>query len=306
VINRCRRAPFLASYQEFSIFVCDCADWLPSQAELNTAARFTARDVATPAALFVADPFLARDADETLLFFELMPSGSLRGAIGLARSRDAGIWTYEGIVLDEPFHLSFPHVFQWQTHWFMVPECAEHGEVRLYRATSFPDKWEFERTLLKGRFADSVLWEQSGTWYMLTSPRMETLKLFLAETPLGPWMEHPSSPVVENDLSAARPGGPVVAAGRSTFRLAQDCRGAYGRALSAYVVEEIGPSFYQEKPYRQGPVLGVGGSAAPGTRGMHHLHALQAQTGRWTVACDGWRMRRTWAHRVLLPAIGEK
>ena len=303
MINRCRRAPFLASYQDLSIYLCDCADWAPSRQELVAAARFSARDVDDPPALFVADPFLALAGDRTYLFFELMPRNTLRGVIGVAHSRDRRHWTYGGVVLREPFHLSFPNVFRRGDDWFMVPECAEQGEVRLYRAVSFPTEWTFERTLLEGRFADSVLWEHDGTWFMASSPRMETLRLFVAPDPLGPWTEHPRSPIVEGDLSAARPAGPPIPCDGVTVRLAQDCRGTYGRAVGAFRIESISAEAYSERPCGQGPVLGPGAALAPQAQGMHHLHAQRAGAGRWIVACDAWRMRRTWARRVLLPAI---
>ena len=47
-----------------------------------------------------------------------------------------------GIVLDEPFHLSYPQVFQWQGAWYMTVESAGARRVSLYRATDFPLRWE--------------------------------------------------------------------------------------------------------------------------------------------------------------------
>lgn len=292
MINRCRRAPFLVSYQEFSIFVCRSSHWAPSEADLDAGSRFTARDVTTPKALFVADPFLAKGGDGWHLFFELMPRDTLRGVIGVAHSTDLRTWTFGGTVLEEPFHLSFPFVFQWNGDWFMMPECAEQGEVRLYRASSFPNDWVFERTLLRGRFADSVMWEKQGLWFLLSSPRMETVRLFNAPSPLGPWTEHPCSPIVENDLAASRPAGPVIVAGETTVRLAQDCQKTYGRAVFAFSIDELSATAFRERPWGTGPVLGPGRDRSR-SHGMHHLHVVQTEDDSWVAACDGWRTRRT-------------
>lgn len=46
------------------------------------------------------------------MFFEVMNQDSDRGEIGLALSDDGIHWEYSQIVLVEPFHLSYPHVFR--------------------------------------------------------------------------------------------------------------------------------------------------------------------------------------------------
>jgi len=65
-------------------------------------------DVTDIPADFVADPFMLRRDDTWYMFFEVMHSKTQRGEIGLATSNDALSWTYDRIVLKEPFHLSFP------------------------------------------------------------------------------------------------------------------------------------------------------------------------------------------------------
>jgi hypothetical protein len=279
------------SYQEFSIAVCRSASWAPTDKELAQAARFTAKDVGSPKALFVADPFLVGEPGNWHIFFELMPRGSRKGVIGVAHSEDASKWTYDRVVLEEQFHLSFPFVFRWDDQWLMIPESSEKGEVRLYRADSFPSGWRFERTLLTGRYSDSVVWESDGEWYMLTSPRMETACLFHAPEPIGPWTEHPSSPVVDGDLRSARPAGPMIASDRGWIRLAQDCEGTYGRAVSAFRVTCLSAENYVEERVSEEPVLGPGAESWR-RRGMHQLHSIEVQSGGWICVCDGWRIRR--------------
>ena len=62
------------------------------------------------------------------------------GDIGLAVSDDGINWSYKQIVLDEPFHMSYPYVFKWQEDFYMIPESQEANSVRLYRALDFPTK----------------------------------------------------------------------------------------------------------------------------------------------------------------------
>ena len=66
----------------------------------------TAADMRDVPASFVADPFLIRSGGLWYLFFEVMHPSTGRGVIGLATSEDAAHWTYRGVVLEEPFHLS--------------------------------------------------------------------------------------------------------------------------------------------------------------------------------------------------------
>jgi hypothetical protein len=65
----------------------------------------TRHEVTDIPAAFVADPFLVREAAGWVMFMEVMNAGTGRGEIALARSPDGLEWSYEGVVLREPFHL---------------------------------------------------------------------------------------------------------------------------------------------------------------------------------------------------------
>lgn len=96
----------------------------------------TKHDVSDVSAGYVADPFMLRLDSTWYMFFEVVNEHSKKGEIGLATSGDGLRWTYRQIVLAEPFHLSYPYVFQWQNEFFMVPETCHMNSVRLYRADS--------------------------------------------------------------------------------------------------------------------------------------------------------------------------
>ncbi len=47
------------------------------------------------------------------LFFETKTIANMQGDIAVAESRDGGAsWQYLGIALDEPWHLSYPYIFE--------------------------------------------------------------------------------------------------------------------------------------------------------------------------------------------------
>jgi len=70
-------------------------------------------DVSDVPAAFVADPFMIKVAGRWYMFFEVMNIRSNKGEIGVAVSVNGLSWKYRQIVLDEPFHLSYPYVFDW-------------------------------------------------------------------------------------------------------------------------------------------------------------------------------------------------
>ncbi|MGH7562679.1 MAG: glucosamine inositolphosphorylceramide transferase family protein [Gemmatimonadales bacterium] len=242
-------------------------------------------------AAFVADPFLACVAGTWHMFFEVFNLRTRRGEIGLATSSDLASWTYQQVVLAEPFHLSYPHVFEWDAAHYMVPETHQTGTIRLYRADPFPGRWRLVHTLISGSpFADSTLFRHDGRWWLLTEAggHSDMLRLYHATDLFGRWTEHPSSPVVEEDLRTARPAGPVVQVGGALYRFAQDCASSYGLSVSGFEIAELTTTEYVERPAGASPIL-AGGREEWNAGGMHHLDAHCLGPERWIAAVDGWR-----------------
>jgi hypothetical protein len=259
----------------------------------------TWRDVTDVSAGFVADPFLVFRNGVWHLFFEVLNLATGHGEIALARSADARRWTYERVVLREPFHLSYPYVFADGPEIYMVPETLAAGAVRLYRAVSFPWEWVCVGELVRGDFADASVVHWEGRWWLFacsTPYRHDTLRLFftesLAESLAGSWREHPRSPLVEGDAGRARPGGRMVAMDGRLLRFAQDCAPRYGQGVRAFEILELTPTEYREREAAGSPVLGSGESGW-NAAGMHHLDAqlhsgLHPENGGgWIAAVDG-------------------
>jgi hypothetical protein len=263
----------------------------PSPVRLSAAPEIhnpviSADDVTDVRALLVADPFAVNLDGTWHLFFEVVNADTAKGEIALAASADLRSWTYEGVVLAEPFHLSYPYVFVWADALYMVPESWEAGGVRLYRAADGVTSWEFVGELLHGPvFLDSTLLRHADRWWMFTETnprhRYDTLRLFSARHLSGPWDEHPRSPLVDGDSGFARPGGRIVASDQ-IIRFAQDCRGQYGQRLRAFEVTELSTSAYAEKEIEPNWDL-----AAWNVTAMHHIDAHHAGDGQWLAFVDG-------------------
>ena len=243
-------------------------------------------------ASYVADPFLVREGNRWHMFFEVLNWKSYQGEIGWATSDDGLDWSYQRIVLVEPFHLSYPCVFAWQGEHYMVPETHQAGGIRLYRARRFPEEWVFERTLIAGPyFADSTPFECEGGWGIFAdasaNQEHDTLKLFFAESLHGPWREHPCSPIIRGDTANARPAGRVIRTDGKLVRFAQNCQPHYGTEVRAFAIEEITATTYRERPL--GVVLGPSRSGW-NADGMHHIDAQQLPDATWLAAVDGWQL----------------
>lgn len=245
-------------------------------------------------ATVVADPFLfSASSREHYLFFEAYDRPRQGGVLCVASSPDLRTWTYERMILAEPFHLSFPYVFEWEGAHYMVPESWKAGAVFLYKATAFPYEWRREATLLSGEYiVDSAVFHHDGSWWMFTETNParvgDTLRLYHAPALQGPYQEHPSSPIVSGNPATSRPAGRVVQCNGHLLRFAQRCFPTYGMDVSAFEIIELTEHIYRERPAADAPVLTAAGWGHWNRFGMHHLDAHRQLDGSWVAAVDGW------------------
>lgn len=248
----------------------------------------TADDVTDVPATWIADPFMLKNGCEWFMFFEVLNSYTQKGDIGFATSADGFRWIYGRIVLDEPFHLSYPYVFRSGQHFYMTPESHKTASIRLYRAVQFPTRWIFVKSLLAGqRYVDPSVFHYGDNWWIFTANvTHDTLRLYYSPTLEGPWSEHPASPVVRQNPHIARPGGRVVVAGRRIFRYAQDDYPKYGRQVWAFEVEELTTTSYQERQVSALPIIRPSGRGWNRDK-MHHIDAHQIAENEWIACVDG-------------------
>jgi hypothetical protein len=245
----------------------------------------TARDVSDVDAAFVADPFGVEESGSWHVFFEVMNRNSGKGEIARASSPDLVHWTYEGMHLVEPFHLSYPGIYHTDNGIWMVPESWESKQVRLYRADPFPGRWVLDRVLLDGvAGTDPTLFRNpDATWSMLLcaaeDAHNETLRRFDAPAIVGPWVEAAGSPLVTGSPEQARPGGHCFWFEGVQYRLGQDCSRRYGERLR---------SFPLTSPWNRGGedvLLPAEGDWR--ARGGHHADIHQDPSGGLIAFVDG-------------------
>jgi hypothetical protein len=280
-------------WQEFSIGIYmgrSPFEFVPHEHVENPV--LTGNHVSDVQASFVADPFMLHVSQTWYMFFEVMNRQTRKGEIGLATSADSLKWKYQHIVLAEPFHLSYPYVFQWMHNYYMIPESYQAGVVRLYKAVDFPDRWLLLGTLLSGSsFLDTSVFRHHDKWWLYTETSPDhfagTLRLYYADDLLGPWHEHPQSPVIGENIYIARPAGRVVMVDERLFRFAQNCWPEYGSQVRMFEITELTTINYEEREVGDVPLL-TGSGTGWNASGMHHIDPHPIDDGQWVACVDGF------------------
>lgn len=239
----------------------------------DQAAFWRRTEVKPPRGRFWADPFLCSHNGKKFCFVEDFVYKTGRGHITALEIIGTKV-VERGIAVQEPFHLSFPYLFRYQGELYMCPEASESGQIRIYRCTDFPLKWELQSVLMENvSAADTVLFEKGGRWWMLTSldqagtnDHCSELYLFSSDSPLSAsWVPHPQNPI-RIDANGGRNAGLVVEGAR-LFRIAQrQGFDQYGQGLLVYEIKTISESVFHEAL-----VCEINPTFKKGLRGTHHL-----------------------------------
>ncbi len=225
---------------------------------------------------FYADPFVFEHKGRTYLFLEEFPYASMKGVISVSTVSADGEISKPRHVLERPFHLSYPFVFERDGEVWMIPETYSSGKIELYRATDFPDKWVFEQVLVDNVVAsDATLFEKDGLLWLFAAEHdggssWDTLSLWYAQTLKGPWTAHILNPVLV-DARTARPGGKIIVKDGRIIRPAQNCAGGYGTGLILKEITQLDQYSFKEHEIADLP--------PPAKWGMVGVHTLNHGAG---------------------------
>ena len=234
---------------------------------------------------YLADPFGLVRGDALHVFVEAFDYRTKRAGIERHEyALDSLAWRGCTTVLDRPFHLSYPQVFEHDGETWMVPESYQAGEIALYRATDASlDHWERDCALLRGLpGADASVIEWQGRWWMfytLVGPgARDQRELHLAHAPAlaGPWTPLAANPVrVSRD--GARPAGRPFAGPDGVLVLpVQDSSTGYGGATRLLRFPVLTPERVDIQA--SGERLTGDLASATHTAGLHTLTGCGAHT----------------------------
>lgn len=208
---------------------------------------------------FIADPFLFKKNGEIFLFVEYFPYKLGRGIIAYAKYDEAESEFGEfKEVIKEDYHLSYPLVFEYKNEVYMMPEANESDSLYVYKAQSFPDKWEKHEVLLNDiKLVDTTPFMYNGVPYAITKVNdTPEAPMMLLKLDLENWKVL-GSKMITDDVSVSRPGGNAFEYNKKYYISTQDCKDDYGKALnllSFTIDDDLGFEYKLEKKILPGNI----------------------------------------------------
>lgn len=201
--------------------------------------------VEAPAGTCIADPFLYEANGESYLFVELFQKKGNKACIAYYRFID-GKPVYQGKIIEQPYHMSYPCVFSYHGEHYMIPETSANQSMDLYKAVQFPSQWEEVTCLSSGnRYVDTTVLKQ-GEEYKLVSYRKDGSSWYLDTFKLD--MENQKLESLASkkyDSNIGRPAGSFIVSD-DLVRPAQNCSCKYGESIILYQVDWFEEGHFEE------------------------------------------------------------
>lgn len=201
--------------------------------------------VEAPAGTCIADPFLYEANGEHYLFVEFFKKKENKACITYYRFIDDKP-VYQGKIIDQPYHMSYPCVFSCQGEHYMIPETSANQSMDLYKAVHFPNQWEKVACLSSGtRYVDTTVLKQEdgfklvtyrkdgGSWYL------DAFALDMEAKKLKPLSSK------KYNTNIGRPAGSFIV-GDDLVRPAQNCARKYGESIILYQVDQFEDGHFEE------------------------------------------------------------
>jgi hypothetical protein len=204
---------------------------------------------------FFADPFIISHNDKSYCFVEEYSRLEKKAFISVFVLSKKSC-SYIGPVLNEKFHLSFPHVFKMDDEFFMLPETCQNGDIRLYRCLDFPMRWELSHVLVNNvSAADSTVFYFDNLWYLFTNidsanigDHSSELHIYFSDDLKNEsWSPHPCNPVVHSPIGARNAGSIIILDGMIIRPSQAQGFNNYGESIFLNEIELLNPTSYKER-----------------------------------------------------------
>jgi len=220
---------------------------------------------------FWADPFLFKHKEKEYIFFEEYDYSLKKGHICIAEIKNFKIEN-KRIIIQEKYHLSYPHIFELGGEIYCIPETSENKTLDIYRCTVFPDKWVHHHNIFSKKVCvDSTIIKKNENYFLFTTEQEEInnsltnlTNIYFTNNIFNQWHKHPSNPISTN-VKNSRSAGSIFFDEDKFFRPVQDCSQSYGSNLTIMKINKLSKTEYEEEEYI---------SCNPkrlGYLGMHHL-----------------------------------
>ena len=234
-----------------------------------------ANKIQNPPNHFLADPFVIREGNREYCFVEDFDYMRRRACICVYKLKGTSAERL-GEAIVEPFHMSFPYLFRFDSKIYMCPETADNNDIRLYECVKFPLEWKLSKVLMSNVSAvDTMIFERDGVWWLFTNIDYANsgiygseLFVFYSDSPLREeWHSHPKSPIAFDSAQGRNAG--IVFDDKWIYRVSQKQGfNSYGKGLSINKITVLNKAEYLETE-----VCSVEPQCFPKFYGCHHLHS---------------------------------
>jgi hypothetical protein len=212
------------------------------------------KKIIPPKDRFWADPQVIYKDNKYYIFAEECLYSSRKAHISLIVMDENGDYQEPEIVLERPYHLSYPFVFEHNGEHYMIPETSANRTVELYKCIEFPSKWEFQMNLMENaRVADATVCYYKNKWWMFANvaendgaSTWDELFLFYSDDLFSnDWQSHPLNPIV-SDCKTSRPAGKLFFENDVLHRVSQNSSVRYGYGFNILEVTSLDEFNYSE------------------------------------------------------------
>ena len=244
----------------------------------NIFSKDSLKKITNSSTRFLADPFLLYENGTYYLFFEHQGKAG-PAKIGLFQSSDGVNYSFEGNVIDETFHLSFPQIFKYKQDYYILPESAAINQVILYKAVNFPLEWKISDTLIKNiKLKDPAILISDSLKLITGIDENWDQQVFRSDSLLGEWEKDNMFKSRKGD--EIRPAGNFFSIGDQWYIPFQNNGEGYGTGVSLYKLDN---NRFERIISRQ---LYKNDTIKDFSRGMHHLNVNNIK-GNYYLVYDG-------------------
>jgi len=227
-----------------------------------------------------ADPHILEHEGRFAILFEDYEYASDKGRLAAIEISRDGQPTAPRVILEKPWHLSYPFVFSHEGRHYMIPESGANETIDLYECVEFPHRWQFKMTLMSGvQAADTTLVQHQGKWWLFATMRAvpgsslnyELFLFFADDFATDQWTPHPQNPVV-TDVRRARPAGAIFRRQGRLIRPAQNSARGYGRSIQFNEILTLTEAEYAERSIES--ITPDWDEQAIGVHTYQHAHGL--------------------------------
>lgn len=199
---------------------------------------------------YAADSFCFESNNSNYIVFEDYDYKTKKGIISLAKLDESNKPISIKPILEKPFHLAYPFIFNNDKDIYMIPETAENSTIELYKWNNKDEIFDFQQVLLNVAGVDTSIVNYHGYWWLFCGLKNELpnekLHIYYSNELTGEYKSHLLNPV-KVDPAGSRPAGQFIVKNDVLYRPAQHSVNWYGEKIDWFKVNELTPTTFSEE-----------------------------------------------------------